>query len=52
MMDEKELQEEILSLGPGYKERPRWQVWAARAGLVIVIIGVILYYYHIAKGGI
>lgn len=51
-MEEKELQEEILAQSPGYKERPRWQVWAARVGLVIVIIGVILYYYHIAKGGI
>ena len=51
-MDEKELQEEILPQEEGYKERPRWQVWAARAGLVIVIIGIILYYYQIAKGGI
>ena len=51
-MDEKELQEEILPQEEGYKERPRWQVWAARVGLVIVIICVILYYYQIAKGGI
>ena len=34
-----------------YRERPAWQVWAARLGLVIVIIGVILYYIHIARGG-
>ena len=36
---------------PVYVPRPAWQVWAARIGLVIVIIGVILYYWHIASGG-
>lgn len=36
---------------PVYEPRPTWQVWAARIGLVIVIIGVILYYWHIASGG-
>ena len=51
-MEEKDIQEEIILQESGYKERPRWQVWAARVGLVIVIIGVALYYYHIAKGGI
>jgi len=34
-----------------YKPRPGWQVWAARIGLVIMIICVILYYLHIARGG-
>ncbi len=34
-----------------YRPRPRYQVWAARIGLVIMIICVILYYYHIASGG-
>lgn len=34
-----------------YTPRPAYQVWAARIGLVIVIIGVILYYYNIATGG-
>ena len=34
-----------------YVPRPAYQVWAARIGLVIVIIAVILYYYHIARGG-
>ena len=51
-MDENELQEEILPQEQGYKVRPRWQVWAARIGVVIMIICVALYYYHIAKGGI
>ena len=32
----------------GYVERPKWQVWAARIGLVIMIISVILWLYNIA----
>ena len=36
---------------PGYVPRPAWQVWAARVGLVIMIISIILYYWHIASGG-
>ena len=28
------------------------QVWAARVGLVIMIISIILYYIHIATGGL
>ena len=35
-----------------YKPRPTWQVWAARIGLVVVIICIILYYLHIFKGGL
>ena len=37
---------------PVYTPRPAWQVWAARIGLVVVIIAVILYYLHIATGGL
>ena len=37
---------------PVYTPRPKWQVWAARLGLVIMIIAVILYYMHIATGGL
>lgn len=47
-----EAQEILLSEPEGYRPRPAYQVWAARIGLVIVIIAVILYYYHIAKGGL
>ena len=36
---------------PKYTPRPVWQVWAARIGLVIMIVSVILYYIHIATGG-
>lgn len=34
-----------------YKERPRYQVWAARIGLVIMVISIALYLYHLASGG-
>lgn len=34
-----------------YIPRPAYLVWAARIGLVIVIIAVILYYLNIARGG-
>lgn len=36
----------------GYVPRPAWQVWAARVGLVIVIVGVILYCLRMAGGGL
>lgn len=36
---------------PAYVPRPKWQVWAARIGLVIMIICIALYYWHIASGG-
>ena len=35
-----------------YSPRPAWQVWAARIGVVIMILCVILYYWHIASGGL
>lgn len=41
-MDEQNLQEQP------YVPRPRWQVWTARAALVLVIIGVICYYWTVA----
>ncbi len=50
-MDNEELKTDIPENKPGYTPRPAWQVWAARVGLVIMIISVILYYIHIATGG-
>lgn len=47
-MDPKAVEQETQEV---YHPRPRWQVWAARIGLGIVILGVILYYWHIASGG-
>ena len=35
-----------------YVPRPKYQIWAARIGLALVILGVILYYWHIASGGL
>ena len=35
-----------------YTPRPKWQIWAARIGLVIMIVCVILYYLHIFRGGL
>lgn len=48
-MENEELEMEQKS--EGYKPRPRWQVWAARFGLVLMLISVALYYWHIASGG-
>ena len=31
-----------------YTPRPAWQVWAARVGLVIMLISIVLWLYHIA----
>ena len=50
-MDEQRNDEIMEKEEPGYTPRPAWQVWAARIGLVIMIISVILYYWHIASGG-
>ena len=37
---------------PAYRPRPAWQVWAARIGLVIFIIILIMYYINISRGGV
>lgn len=44
-MDEMELQKEIQE--DGYKPRPAWQVWGARIGLVVFVLGLIMYYCNI-----
>lgn len=31
--------------------RPRWQVWAARVGLVLFILLLIMYYVNLLGGG-
>ena len=50
-MDEQRKEEIVEKEETGYTPRPAWQLWAARIGLVIMIIAVALYYYHIATGG-
>lgn len=34
-----------------YQPRPHWQVWLARAGVGIVVVGYILYLLQIAHSG-
>ena len=36
----------------GYKPRPKWQVWAARIGLIVFILALIAYYLNVFRGGI
>lgn len=50
-MDEQQMNVDESQEAPVYTPRPAWQLWAARIGLVIMIIAVALYYYHIATGG-
>ncbi len=54
MEEHQELNEELPQEQPQevYVPRPAWQVWAARIGVVIVILGVIVWLYHIATGGL
>jgi len=35
-----------------YIPRPRWQVWAARIGLVLFILTLIAYYMNVFGGGL
>ena len=46
------MEEEIKQPEEGYVERPAWQVWGARLGLVIFIGFVILQLLTIAGGGL
>ena len=49
---EKQTNEPAAEENTGYVPRPMWQVWLARIAAGIVILGVILYYWHIASGGL
>lgn len=52
-MEEKELQETPMEeAATPYEPRPIWQRVLAWVGVGIVVAGVILYYYHIARGGL
>ena len=35
----------------GYSPRPAWQVWAARIGLAVFLLFLVLYYLNIFRGG-
>ena len=57
MEENKDMQEEVLDQEPilteetGYRPRPKWQIVAAWIGLAVMVVGVALYYIHIATGG-
>ena len=36
---------------PAYTPRPKWQIIAAWVGVIVMLICVALYYWHIASGG-
>lgn len=44
-MDEQRIEEEVQQ--EPYTPRPTWQVWCARVGLVIFLLGLIMYYCNI-----
>lgn len=45
-------QTEEISTKEAYTPRPAWQIWAARIGVVIVIVAFLLYVWQIANGGL
>ncbi len=50
-MAEENLQEQLPEQEEGYTPRPRWQVWAARLGLIVFIGFLIMYYILFFRGG-
>ena len=52
MEQQPEVAAEAQQEKPRYIPRPMWQVWAARIGLVVFILGLILYYLNILRGGL
>ena len=50
-MDEQRKEDMKETAETGYTPRPAWQVWAARIGLVIFIIFLVMYYLNILRGG-
>ena len=50
-MDEQRKEEILETEETGYVPRPAWQVWAARIGLVVFLIFLVMYYWNIFRGG-
>ena len=50
-MDEQHKDEIKETQESGYTPRPAWQVWAARIGLVVFLIFLVMYYMNILRGG-
>ena len=51
-MEDERINEETTAEQERYEPRPMWQVWAARAGLVVFVIFVICQLLAIAGGGL
>ena len=43
---------EVQQEKPHYVPRPVWQVWGARIALLVFILGLILYYLNLFRGGL
>ena len=50
-MDEQRKTENEEIQKEGYTPRPAWQVWAARIGLVVFLVFLVMYYINILRGG-
>ena len=50
-MDEQRKENQEQAQDTGYTPRPAWQVWAARIGLVVFVIFLVMYYINIFRGG-
>ncbi len=50
-MENEEL-EQVQEEKPARAPRPKWQVIGAWIALAVLILGNILYYWHIASGGL
>ena len=50
-MDEQRKENQEHPNESGYTPRPAWQVWAARIGLVVFVIFLVMYYINIFRGG-
>ena len=51
-MDEQRNPEAEEQKKEGYEPRPVWQVWAARIGLAVFLIFLLMYYINILRGGL
>ena len=51
-MENEQLDELNTEQQQPYTPRPAWQVWAARIGLVLFIMMLIMYYINVLRGGL
>ena len=48
---EEERKEPLQQEESPYEPRPKWQVWAARLGLVVFILFLVMFYIILFRGG-